>query len=104
MAAWADVDVALVVEDEVGSTECAIGACRLIPDRDVRGDVAVHQPLKHPDRTIGGVAHKPLWSKLEASPNTLQHGLGDSYLRNAIGARTFGVDDDPGFVVDQVAS
>ena len=50
-----DIDVALGIEDEVGSTECTVRACRLIPDRDVRGDVALHQPrgfsrrLKLPD-------------------------------------------------------
>jgi hypothetical protein len=60
------------------------------------------QPLEQPYRTISGVGRKPLWSKLEASPNTLQHGLGDSYLLNAIGACTLGVDDDPRFIVDQV--
>jgi hypothetical protein len=29
-----------------------------------------HWHRYRPDRTIGGVACKPLWSKLEASPNT----------------------------------
>jgi hypothetical protein len=38
----------------------------------------------------------------EAMPDPLQHGLGDRNLRDAIGACTLGVDDDPGFVVDKI--
>ena len=101
-AAWADVDVALLVEDEVGSAEGAIGACRLVPYRDVRCDLAIHQPLEQPDRAINGVACEPLRPKIEAALDALDHGLGDGNLRYAIGARALGVDDDPGLVVDEI--
>src|ERR1700685_4350392 len=97
-----DIDVALPVEDEIGAAEGAIGACRLVPDRDVRGYLTVHQPLEQPDRTISGVGCEPLWSKLEAPPDPVQHGPRDGDLNNPVGARALGVDDDPGFVVDEI--
>jgi len=80
LAIWADVDVARSVEDEVGPAEGAIGARRLVPDWDVRGDVAVHQPLEQPDRAINGVACQPPQPKTEALPNALDHRLGDGNL------------------------
>jgi hypothetical protein len=42
-ATWADVNVALLIEDEIGPAKGAIGTCRLIPHRYVRCDVAIHQ-------------------------------------------------------------
>ena len=101
-AAWANVDVALLIEDEVGSAEGAIGACRLVPHRNVRCDVAIHQPLEQPDRAISGVACEPLGPEIEAALDAIHHGLGDGNLHGAIGARALGVDDDPGLVVDQI--
>ncbi len=41
-AARADVDVALAIEDKISSAERAVGACRLVPHRNVRGDAAVY--------------------------------------------------------------
>ena len=49
---WANIDVALLIEDEVGTAEGAIGTCRLVPHRYVRCDVAIHQPFEQPDRAI----------------------------------------------------
>ena len=43
--AWANIDVTLLIEDEVGPAEGAISTCRLVPYRYVRCDVAIHQPL-----------------------------------------------------------
>jgi hypothetical protein len=99
---WADIDVALPVEDKVGAAEGAIGACRLVPDRDVHGYLAVYQPLEQPDCTISSVGCGPPWSKLKAPPDPVQHGPGNGDLYNPVGARALGVDDDPGFVVDEI--
>src|SRR5271169_2048279 len=98
----ADVDVAWSVEDEVRPAEGAIGARRLVPDRDVRGYVAVHQPLEQPDRAINGVTCQTPRLKIEAFLDTLDHRLGDGNLGYTIGACALGVDDDPGFVVDEI--
>ena len=100
----ADVDVARSVEDELGPAEGAIGACRLVPDRDVRRDLTVHQPLEQPDRAINRVTCQPPRLKIEAALDTLHHRLGDSNLGYAIGPRALGVNDDPGFVVDPQAT
>src|ERR1700722_3995250 len=98
----ADVDVALPIEDEVGPAEGAIGARRLVPDRDVRCDLTVHQPLEQPDRAIHGVTCQPPRLKIEAVLDALDHRLGDGNLGYTIGACALGVDDDPGLVVDQI--
>ena len=87
----ADVDVARSVEDEIGPAEGAIGSCRLVPDRDVRRDVTVHQPLEQPDRAINGVTRQPPRPKIEAILDTLDHSLGDGNLGYTIGACAFSV-------------
>src|SRR5580700_11762146 len=66
-AAWTDVDVALRVENEVASTESAVGTRRLVPHRDVRCDAAIYQPFEQPDRAINSVACKPSRPKIEAT-------------------------------------
>ncbi len=99
-----DIDVALPVEDKVSAAEGAIGACRLVPHRDVRCDLTVYQPLEQPDCTISSVGCEPPWSKLEAPPDPVQHGPRNGNLSDPIGACALGVDDDPGFVVDQIVS
>ena len=53
-------------------------------------------------QAINGVAYEPLRPKIEATFDALHHGLGDSDLLFAIGARAFGVEDDPNLVVDEV--
>src|ERR1700740_24107 len=98
----ADVDVVRSVENEVGPAEGAIGACRLVPDRDVRRDLTVHQPLEQPDRAINGVTRQPSWLKVEAVLDALDHRLGDGNLGYTIGARALGVDDHPRLVVVQI--
>src|SRR4029079_2740758 len=102
LSLWADVDIARSVEDELGPAEGAIGACRLVPDRDVRCDPMVHQPLEQPDRAINRVTCHPPRLKVEAVLDALDHRLGDSNLGYAIGPRALGVNDDPGFVVDEI--
>jgi hypothetical protein len=39
---------------------------------------------------------------IEAAFDALDHGLGDGDLRDTVGACAFGVDDDPGLVVDEI--
>jgi hypothetical protein len=47
LACWADIDVALFVEDEVFPTEGAILALRFIDDRDMRRDIlVVDEPIE----------------------------------------------------------
>src|SRR4029077_11648590 len=48
------------------------------------------------------VTCQPPRLKIEAVLDTLDHRLGDSNLGYAIGPRALGVNDDPGFVVDQI--
>jgi hypothetical protein len=64
-----NVEVASPVEDEVGSAEGAIVASRLVPHRNMRRDLAIHQRLEQPDRTINEL------DALEASgvPPTTNH-------------------------------
>src|SRR5579859_2586338 len=101
-AAWANIDVALLVEDEVGSAEGAIGTRRLVPHRNMGRDLVIHQPRQQPHRTINSIAREPLGPKLEAARDAVHHRLSDGDLLYAIGARAFGVDDDSDLVVDQV--
>src|SRR5581483_993772 len=84
------------------AAEGAVGACRLGPDRDVRGYLAINQPLEQPDRTISSVSCEPLGSKLEAPSDPVQHGSGNGDLNNPIGARALGINDDPCSVVDEI--
>jgi transposase InsO family protein len=79
-----DIDVALPVEDKIGAAEGAIGARRLVPDRDVRGYLTVHQPLEQPDRTISSVGCEPLGSKLEAPPDGNMKGVGRIYQQTFV--------------------
>src|ERR1700739_3329218 len=102
LSTWTDIDVAVLVEDKISAAEGAIRACRLVPDRDVWGYLTVNQPLEQPDRTIGGVGCEPLRSKLEAPPDSVQHGPRNGDLNYPVGTRALGVDDDPGFVVDEI--
>ena len=67
----------------------------------MRGDLAVHQPLEQPDCAINGLTSQPPRLKIEALPDTLDHRVGESDLGYPIGACALGVDDDPGFVVDE---
>src|SRR5215831_18984292 len=75
-------------------------ARRLVPHRNVRGDLTIHQPLKQPDRAINSVASEPLGPKIEAAADALHHRLSDGNFRYAVGPRAFGVEDDPELVVD----
>src|ERR1700733_10372409 len=94
-ATWADIDIALPVEDKVGSTEGTVSPRRLVPHRNVRGDLTIHQPLEQPDRAINTVACEPLGPKIEAAADALHHRLSDGNFRYAVGPRAFGVEDDP---------
>src|SRR6516162_11480530 len=96
-----NIDVTFLVEDEVGPAEGVIVARRLVPHRHMGRDLAVNQPLEQPCHAINGVAYEPLRPKIEATLDALHHGLGDSDLLFAIGARAFGVEDDPNLVVDE---
>jgi hypothetical protein len=60
---------------------------RLVPYRNLRRNLAIHRPLERPDRAINTVACEPLRLQTEATPDPLQHGLGDGNLHDAIGAR-----------------
>ena len=83
---WADVDVALLVEDEVGAAELAVGFCGLVPHRHVRCDAPIPEPLQELGRAIGGIACKALRTEIEAALDTSRHGLGDGHLVVAISA------------------
>jgi hypothetical protein len=68
----------------------------------VRGYLAIDQPLEQSDCTINSVAREPLWSKMEAPPDPVQHGPCNGDLRDPASACALSVDDDPGFVVDEI--
>src|SRR5207244_4882141 len=102
LARRADIYVALPIKDEIRSAELAVGPGRFVPYRHVRGDRAIHEPLEQPSDAINGVAGKPLGPKIEAALDAVHHGLGDGDLLDAIGARAFSIDNDPGLVVDQI--
>ena len=68
----------------------------------MRRDLTVHQPLEQPDRAINGVTCQPPRPKIEAVLDALDHRLSDGNLGYTIGAGALGVDDDPGFVVDEI--
>ena len=57
-ATWADIDIALLVEDKIGTTEGAIGARRLIPHWNVRRDLTIDEPLEQTDRAVSSVARE----------------------------------------------
>jgi hypothetical protein len=68
----------------------------------VRRDMTVHQPLEQPDRAINGVTCQSPRLKIEAVLDTLDHRLSDGNLSYTIGACSLSIDDDPGFVVDEI--
>src|SRR5262249_47823291 len=75
---------------------------RLIPQRNMGRDVAIHQCLEQPGRAINTVACEPLGAEIEAALDAIDHGLSDGDLRCTVGARSLSVDDDPGLVVDEI--
>src|ERR1043166_2529779 len=95
-------DIAVLGEDEVGTAERAIGACRLVPYRYVRCDVAIHQPFEQPGRAIDRVAREPLRPQIKTALNTVHHGLGDGNLYCSVCSSAYGIDDDANLVVDQI--
>ena len=98
-ATWADIDITFLVEDKIGATECAIGARRLVPHRDVRCDLTIDKPFEQSDRAINGVAREAPRLQTKAVPDALDHGPSDGNLHDAIGTGAFGIDDDPNLVV-----
>src|SRR5579864_7356913 len=70
LSTWTDIDVTLPVEDKIGAAEGAVGASRLVPDRDVRGYITVHQPLEQPDRAISRVPRRQL---LQRGDHSMPH-------------------------------
>ena len=101
-SAWANINIAILVEDEVGTAECAIGAFRFVPNRHVRCDVAIYQPFEQPDRAIDRVACEPLRPQIEAALNAVHHRLGNGNLHCSVCSSAHGIDDDADLVVDQV--
>ena len=101
-AAWANIDIAILVEDEVGTAEGAISTRRLVPHRYVRCDVAIHQPFERPDRAIDRVARESLGPQIEAALNAVHHGLGDGNLHGSVCPRANRIDYNADLVVDQI--
>jgi hypothetical protein len=97
-----DIDVVLLIEDEVGSAEGAIRACRFVPHWYVRCDVAINQPFEQSYCAISRVARQSPGPQIEAALNTIYRGLGDSNLHSAVRASAYRIEDDPDLVVDQV--
>src|SRR4029450_8434907 len=101
-ATWADIDIALLVEDKIGATESAIGARRLVPHRNVRCDLTIDQPLEQTARAINGVARQSLGLQTKAARDALYHGPGDRNLHDAIGTGALGIDDNSSLVGDEI--
>jgi hypothetical protein len=59
-SAWANIDIAILVEDKVGTAEGAISAFGFVPNRNVRCDVAIYKPFEQLGRAIDRVACEPL--------------------------------------------
>src|SRR5262249_55077203 len=100
--ARADIDIVLLIEDEVGSAESAIRACRFVPHRYVRRDVAINQPFEQSYCAISRVTRQSPGPQIEAALNTSYHGLGYSNLHGAVRASAYCIEDNPYLVVDQV--
>src|SRR6266487_4798728 len=83
-AARTNVDVAFLVEDEVGSAEGAIVASRLIPHRNMWRDLAIHQRLEQPDRAINTVACEPLGPKVETAFDAVRSEEHTSELQSPV--------------------
>ena len=101
-ATWADIDIALLVEDKIGATEGAIGARRLVPHRNVGCNLTIDQPLEQGDRAINGVARQSPGLQTKAAPDAFDHSPGDRNLHDAVGTGALGIEDDPSLVVDEV--
>src|SRR5580698_4786971 len=99
LAGRADIYVALPIKGEIRPAELAVGPGRFVPYGHVGSDRAIHKPLKQPSHAINGIACQPLGPKIEAALDAVHHGLGDSDLLDTIGARAFGIEDNPDLVV-----
>src|SRR3984893_225143 len=98
----ADIYVAPPIKEEIRPAELAVGPGRFVPYGHMGSDRAIHKPLEQPSNAIHSVASEPLGSKTKATLDTINHGLGNGNLFNAIGAGAFRVDDDADLIVDQV--
>ncbi len=54
LAAWAEIDVPLLVEAEVGTRKGAVVSLAFVPDRDVRRDLLAYQPTQ---KLAGSISH-----------------------------------------------
>ncbi len=105
LAAGTDREIALPVVGEIGAGEPAV-CCdlALIPERDVRLDMAIDQPAEHLARAIGDIASDMLGLEGEALGHPLDHRLGGIHFLGEARRRRLDVEDDGSFHVDQVSA
>lgn len=84
MTAWADIDVAGRVEDEVSSGEEPLGLLSFaVEDRHVRLDPALPQPANKQARAVGCVTSESGGFEPEALLGALDHHRGGGHLGGA---------------------
>jgi len=96
------VDVLLFVECEVGSAECTVIACSLVPDRDVGGDTGVNHEAEKLARPIRGIRHQAIGLETKRALGTRDHHLGALHLVIRARRCRFDIDNDGVLDIDQV--
>ncbi len=96
------VDVLILVECEVGSAECAVVACALVPNRDVRCYIGVSHEAEKLARPIRGIRHQPIGLEAKLALGARDHLLGALHLVISAGRRGLHVDDHRMLDVDKV--
>src|SRR5262249_28408744 len=75
LALGTDVDVALLVEREVGTRECAVLASTLVPNGNVRRDALFNEPAEDLTGAICCVSGKTVRFKSQSFLGSCNHGL-----------------------------
>ena len=96
------VDVLFLVEREVGSAECAVITCALIPDRDVGRDIGINHDAEKLARPIRSIRHQPIGLEAEHALGARDHRLGALYLVISTRRRRFDINNDGVLDIDQV--
>src|SRR4029077_2053045 len=103
LTARADVDVVFGVISELLAREGAIASSRSVEQRHVRLDpLLIDEPTKHLRRTVGAIAEKAFWAKVEAIPGPFEHALCSQHFRLTDCRGRLDIHDDRVLGIDKI--
>lgn len=80
MTFWVDVLIVVGIPFKVGAGPGAVRATGFVEARDVRRDLAGHEPVRKRPGAVGGVRNQTFETRIERFLLSPRHGLGRSAL------------------------